>query len=382
MSFWLAKAAFAACAFIAFMTLAQVQVVLAKTDDVVCKVSGKTVDPATCLRALQARLDHARASAQTSSAKTSVAGAPSSRAAGKAKAKKEEEKSPNPSVRPLLRRSLDDIDSFASPKAVADAAGAEFSWTRDGITGNRSWAARGVAALPFVWENPEPAVRRGYLSNVMLAPYVVFDRVTNTEDTKKNVNNLVFGFVGEAAYANLWNATHYFRLRSETVTTFDVSRGKNWAVVGEYQPIGNPEQGRSNSIFAYLGTPLPITRDVYYSITPKLKAEYRSVIDGGDDPIFATRNEAFRTGPTVTGAIVVDNLFNNTLPFYSVVYQATYSWLWDWLSQRDYRLFDTALTFNLTAEGNVGLTLSYRRGELEETGAPVEVTQVGLALKF
>ncbi len=282
----------------------------------------------------------------------------------------------------LLRRSLDDIDSFASPKELSDAAGAEFSWTRNGVSGNHTWAARGVVALPYVWENPDPARNRGYLSTLTLAPYVVFDRVTNTVEATKNVDNLVFGFSGEAAYSNLWQATHIFRLRSEAVSSFDGGKAKNWAVVGEYLPIGNPEMGRANSLFAYLGTPLPITKDVYFTVTPKLVSEFRSVLEGDLDPIFGERRQAFRSGGKLTGAIAVDNLFSPVFPFYSAVYQATYGWLWDSLSQRDYRLFDTSLTLNMTAAGNVGLTLSYRRGELEETGAAVDETKAGLAVKF
>jgi hypothetical protein len=61
---------------------------------------------------------------------------------------------------------------------------------------------------------------------------------------------------------------------------------------------------------------------------------------------------------------------------------ATYSFLQDTPSRRNYSLFDSALTYNIDKDGNYAVSGGYRRGRLDETGASVHQIMVGLVIKL
>jgi hypothetical protein len=63
-------------------------------------------------------------------------------------------------------------------------------------------------------------------------------------------------------------------------------------------------------------------------------------------------------------------------------YEITYSWLYDFLSGRDYELLDTSLTFVLDPSGHLGLTFSYHNGQLLATGQDVDQTNVALSVSY
>jgi len=300
----------------------------------------------------------------------------------KGNAAKDEDENHKWKVGFVLRRTMDDVGAFDAPKDPSDAAGADFSWTRDGVSGNKALAAKGIAAVPFSWKG-KTLVGQPYLKSVTVAPYIEFDRLRNSVDTDKNTDNLTFGGLGQAGYANFMRATHYFSATGEVVSSFTDGKPKNWAISAFYQPFGNPERNGSNTFFAYLGTPLPITKDIYYSISPKLVSEYRSALNDSTDAIFGSRKDALRSGPTVTFGLGADNILEKVpTVIQSVYFQATWGWLWDWLSQRDYQLLDTSLTFNIDPESHLGLTLSYTYGEDAKTGNKTNTTKVGLSAKF
>ncbi len=153
----------------------------------------------------------------------------------------------------------------------------------------------------------------------------------------------------EAGFANVWGATQYLDISGEAVSSF-AGDAKNWSIDLEWQPIGsvNPEGG--NTIFSYMGTPLPFGRYFVITASPKLQAEYVSELwrASSTQPIFAEHNEAFRTGPAVTLAIDGIKEFGY-VPWWiqRIHYEITYGWLYDLLSGRDYELLDTSLTFAL-----------------------------------
>ena len=155
-----------------------------------------------------------------------------------------------------MRRSRDAIGSFADPKPFADAAGAEFAWADDRIADNKVWSARGIVAASLVHYG-EVLRDNPYIDTLTLAPYVNFDRVSNSTMTTDDVDNLTYGGVFEAGFANVFAATQYLDISGEVVSSF-AGDTKNWSIDLEWQPIGgvNPEGG--NTIFSYLGTPLPL----------------------------------------------------------------------------------------------------------------------------
>ena len=57
-------------------------------------------------------------------------------------------------------------------------------------------------------------------------------------------------------------------------------------------------------------------------------------------------------------------------------YEISYGWLYDLLSSRQYDLLDTALSLKLDEAGHLGLTLSYRKGDLIETGQNVDLANI------
>ena len=280
----------------------------------------------------------------------------------------------------FLRRNFEDLGSFAEPNALADSAGAELSWLRDGVKSNQTWAAQGLIGVRFL--RSEFPNYPYYVSSQTLGLYAQFDRTSNSNPLlkSKNTDDLTLGLVHETALDTA-QATHYFRAKGEIVSDFE-GRTKNWNAALEYQPYGNPSQDVPNTIFSYLGTPLPFGNNFFLTISPKLKAEYRGSLDGSEDPIFFKHEQAFRTGPTVTASLDGAKFANVPLFFQRMHIAATYGYLYDWVSGRDYRLLDASITENLDAANLFGLTFSYRRGQLETTGANVDIFKISLSGKF
>jgi hypothetical protein len=62
--------------------------------------------------------------------------------------------------------------------------------------------------------------------------------------------------------------------------------------------------------------------------------------------------------------------------------EVTYGWLYDTVSDLDYELLDSSATFELDEKGHLGLTLSYRKGQLLETGQDVDLAKLGLSVSY
>ncbi|SNT53107.1 hypothetical protein SAMN05216374_4621 [Tardiphaga sp. OK246] len=281
----------------------------------------------------------------------------------------------------FLRRNLKDLGSFAKPSKVSEAEGAQFSWTRNGISGNDTWATEGIlAARLSYWEAPayEP-----YLSHALFGGYFQWDRSINTRLRANDVNDATFGGSTEIALANYLQATHYVRGSVEALTDFD-GRSKSWNVRVEYQPYGNPRMEGPNSLFAYLSTPLPLSSYFFLTVSPKLRAEYKSNLSGSPDPIFMNRNEAMRVGASVSAYIDGNAVGFSDVPWYvqAMHFSVSYGWWHDAYSQRNYSIFDTSLGFNLDKSGLTAIAISYRKGQLDTTAANVDLTMVTLSTKF
>jgi hypothetical protein len=282
----------------------------------------------------------------------------------------------------LVRRSRSAIGSFADPKPFGQAAGAEFAWANDYIVDNEVWSARGIVAASFV-HHGQVLRDDPYIDTLTLAPYVNFDRVSNSTRITSDVDNLTYGGVFEAGFANVLGATQYLDISGEVVTSF-AGESKNWSINLEWQPVGgvNPEGG--NTIFSYLGTPLPFGRYFVVTASPKLQSEYVAKLgEVSTQPIFAEHNEAFRAGPAVTLALDGIKEFGY-VPWWiqRFHYEISYGWLYDFLSGRDYELLDTSLTFALDPKGHLGLTFSYRNGQLVETGQDVDLANIALSVSY
>lgn len=286
-------------------------------------------------------------------------------------------------TRLIVRRSRNAIGSFADPTPFAKAAGAEFAWADNRISDNEVWSARGIVAAPFVHQG-EALRDDPYIDTLTLAPYVNFDRVSNSKEIADDVDNLTYGGVFEASIANVFAATQYFDVSGEVVSSF-AGEAKNWSVDLTWQPVGGLSNEGGNTIFSYMGTPLPLGRYFFLTVSPKVAAEYVSDLsDASAQPIFAEHHEALRTGPTMTLALDGGPKGSDYVPWWiqRMHYEITYGWLYDWLSGRDYELLDTSLTFALDKAGHLGLTFSYRNGELVETGQEVDLANIALSVSY
>ena len=285
----------------------------------------------------------------------------------------------------LIRRSLDDVGSFAAPSDFADAAGAEFAWADNRIEENEVWSARGLIARPFVVHRGEEDLDKPYVRNILIAPYINFDRVSNSRNVAKDVDNLTYAGVVEASIANFLGATHYLDLSSDFVTSFG-GEEKNWSVDLRWHPVGYGSQAANKTILSYMNTPRPLGRYFVWSVTPSAQAQYVSdLTDADTQPIFAERDEAFRIGPSVF--LTVDGKDHEYFPQVPrwasrIHYQIAYSWLYDLLSGREYELLDTALKLSLDPAEHFGLTFSYRNGQLEATGQEVDLATVALSVSY
>jgi hypothetical protein len=162
---------------------------------------------------------------------------------------------------------MNDIGSFASPTPFDDATGALFAWADDRIADNEVWSAQGIVAVPFVHHGD---VQRDapYVSTLTLAPYANFDRVANSKKSDEDVDNLTYGAVFELGCANVMLATQDLRASSEVVSSFD-GDAKNWSAAFTWQPIGDVNPEGPNSIFSYMGTPLPFGRNFLLTSAPR-----------------------------------------------------------------------------------------------------------------
>ena len=279
----------------------------------------------------------------------------------------------------LVRQSLEDINTLTAPKPTKDVTGAQFSYNRDNVSPNTVWSARGVVAVPIYghYGAPTEADRYSVRPAFAVAPYISFDKVSNSSPTQQsaNVNNLSFGVVSETVLANVGlekPTDHYFRLKGGVNTTFEGALKSSY-LRAEWEPVSTAN---------FINAPYPILN---FNVAPlfKVRADYMNQAGKITQPVFAEHNQALRVGPRVgfeiqpvSGLGLWPSWFEN----FNLV--ATYSFLQDTLSRRNYSLFDSTLTYNIDKDGNYAVSGSYRKGRLDETGANVEQIMVGLAIKL
>jgi hypothetical protein len=278
----------------------------------------------------------------------------------------------------LVRRSLEDISTLTLPRKVEDVAGAIFSYSRDNVISNAAWSARGVVAVPFYIEAanaPLDPLAIGH--RYVVAPFVAFDKLTNSSagSVKSNLNNLTLGVISETAITNVgkhYPVSHYVRLNSGANTDFDGNL-KSWYLRGEWEPF---------STALGLNAPIDFLAATGFAVSPliKLRAEYVGKVGSIDQPIFVSRDDAFRAGSRLGLEIQPVTLWPNWFKKFTLV--AAYGYLYDTFSSRSYSLFDSSLNYNIDEAGNYAVSANYRRGRLEETGDKVDQYMVGLAVKL
>jgi hypothetical protein len=289
----------------------------------------------------------------------------------------------------VLRDSFQDVSAFSDPNDASKASGASFGWTRDAVALNSSWSAKGVAAYPIVWHNPDPPPIPGswiepYLTAFALSPSVNFQRVTdsNRKLASNNVDVLTYSGTGEFAFANIFDQTtlHFFRTRTAAVGTFEGDT-HSWSETLEYQPI----TGDPYSPLPYIGSPNQLgPLPARWQLDVIGRFQYLERTSTTKDPLFGRQDHLSRAGAVLNLSIFPFKGPESPVPKWlqRINLTSSYSWMQNITTNQSYALFDASVGFALDDAGNLGVKASYEEGKIEDTGKQVKLSKVTLSAKF
>jgi len=282
-------------------------------------------------------------------------------------------------IYPLLRRNFTDVWLFDERKGVSDvpdAEGALFSVSGDRVAHNTVWTAHAMGAV--VYQVLHDRYQKGSEFNFIglsLAPFVQIDRVRNSNPKAQvnNVDQFTFGGSGEIGFDALGGA-QYFRARGAGMTDHIAGTSSGSAVL-EWIPVYD---GILNSPFGFNNIP------VTFVFGPEVDVRYDNVVindaTGQKDYLVRAGAQVFLSYGVVADALP-DSL--KGLAFLASLHgKTTFNWLTDTDSSRRFSNFATSLTYNLDPDGHLGLTGSYTKGRLVDSGRQVDLWQLGLTGKF
>jgi hypothetical protein len=276
---------------------------------------------------------------------------------------------PTTSLKFILRKDFADVNLFAAPASNAAASGAEFSYTRDNIKKDTTWAGTGLVAVAynyFVEDIHSPFI--GWT----IAPYVSFNREIHSNKVTDNVDTHTLGISGEVGWRNpiFPNKADYVRGRFAAVQD-DILNSTNASGTLEWLPT-----------YTWFAGGVPGT-SVVYNFTPEGKVQYDSTTTKDKILMFSGRQEALRIGPEATLWLGIYNP-SGTLPDYLTRFTAnvTYHWWTELYSGRTDSWLDASLSYRLDEEGHLALKFGYRHGRSEDTGALFDLYKVTLAAKL
>jgi type II secretory pathway component PulJ len=277
---------------------------------------------------------------------------------------------------PILRDSYADIHGALStdcPPSLKGVKGAQFSWARNGISDNDQWLAKGVAGARFMWLGTGVDSVQPYINLIAISPIVRFQRVLNSNPKLQgnNIDILSPGISSEMLVNQLLDPQLqlYFRARANVNGDFE-GKAHSWSGAFEVQPIYDPLR---------IGTNIPIGYS-YWTFSPLVRAQYFGRMGGAADPLFLNSNRVLRAGPALSLDIVAFD--GDPVPSWlrNITFNLTYTQYQELLRQRSYGHLNTTLTYNVT--DNFGLSLSYERGKIDETGQNVDLTMLALSVKY
>jgi len=279
-----------------------------------------------------------------------------------------------------LRDSPEDVGVYDEPTPFKEAIGASFSYSRDGVINNNSFAAKGVAGYAYNWYKLDPdggnAPDGAYLAALSSSGWTSFNWLSNSAEAlkSKQTDVLSFGGTGEVAFAKVFNATQYFRVKGAYNTDFE-GAPHSWSTTLEWQPV--------SSKGIKLSSPFEIGPYLTGRIDPILRFQYTAREGKSLDPIFALHNDVSRIGPVLSLNIMPKNNLDVVPPWLrGAVFNATYEWLQDIDTRQTYQWVSTAMTLPIDASGHLGLKVNYQRGRIEETGAKIDQLMAGLSARW
>jgi hypothetical protein len=268
----------------------------------------------------------------------------------------------------LLRKDFADVSLLSAPTPTAKASGAEFSYTRDNVAKDTTFAGTGLVAVAYSYLNGD--IHDPFIG-VTVAPYVSFNRELHSNKVSNNVDTKTLGISGEVGFQNaVFDGSDYVRGRAAAVSD-DILGSTNVSTTVEWLPT-----------YAWVAGSVPGTY-LNFNFMPEMKLQYDNTTAAGKTMRFSGQSEALRIGPEVNlqyrfygpdgAAYDLLRRFSGNL---------TYHWWSELYSGRSESWFNTSLTYNLDEEGHIGLTTSYKRGSDENTGAAFDLYKVTLSAKL
>lgn len=280
----------------------------------------------------------------------------------------------------VIGDSFNDLNFLNTATCQAGAAkGAQFSWTRDRVAANDQWSAKGAVAEKFIWVGgPDGPPNSAYLNLLAFAPFVTFQRVTNSnpKSASQNADVLSYGFSSEALFdrvADVWQV--YLRARANVNSAFD-GPIKSRSLTGEVQPLSDAY---------FIGRNIPIRGIGYFWVIPLIRAQYFQRVSNSTpaDPIFNQSNDVFRAGPVISLNLIPQDSVNvdpnKPAPAPLWILNVTYSWYRDFRNNQTYHHFNPSFTYNFTE--SIGASIGYESGQVDQTGKKIDLTTISLTIK-
>lgn len=268
----------------------------------------------------------------------------------------------------LLRKDFTDIFLFDRPTPASQAKGATVSFQHDAITHDDVFSIHGMVAVPvnFGGQYADDG-RFGSVIGFNVAPYAEFDLDDHSND--KSARTITVGGTGEIGF-DMGDWSSYFRgtlgIVNDQVDSYtDIASSAEWIPVSLPLCIDFPCN--------FPGTPL------IYRFQPSLLMQYDHA-SSGDNPFSDSSQNSVRLGPSF--ALMVKPLGPGDTFWNRIVAHASYHIDQELYSGATYDWLDAALTYNLTPNGNLGLTGSYERGEDEKTARKMDKFTVSLSGKL
>jgi hypothetical protein len=279
---------------------------------------------------------------------------------------------------PMLRNSFSDVwlfDKRAGVSDIADAEGAQLSFSDDRVALNRSWNAHAMGAVVFQYLHDRfPKDGSFNFIGLSLVPYVQVDRITNSNPKAavNNVDKIAYGGAAEIGF-DIGLGASYFRVRGAGVEDRVAGTTKG-SFVGEWIPVID---NVINSPREFAGIPIS------FMFGPELKVRHDEIIvnDVTGAKQYLTRGGAqiVLTYKAITGALP-DSL--KSVGFLTSLHgNTTVSWLTT-SDGRSYSRFKSSIGYNIDTEGYVALNASYTKGRDEDTGRMLDIWQIGLTGKL
>jgi hypothetical protein len=276
-----------------------------------------------------------------------------------------------PNLKFFLRQDFADIGgSLDAPTETKKAQGATISFARDVLGRNAIWSTQALGAAVYSipgFEVPEQTS----LVGAKIGAYATINKVfnSNSKNAAKNSDSVGGGGLAEFDVTRLLGGDHYFRFTAGG-TSDRLTNVNEGSFVADWIP---------SYYNLYMYRPFEITPQLGIDFRPEVLLQYNGTNDQKNKLAFNNRSQAIRIGPQLTVVLFsfVDDPFWKRLsgqvtyhPYYETVSRHTNAWL------------KTSVTYNITEEGNIGITGSYKRGPDEETGTRTNLYKVSLTAKY